>query len=135
MSTVHAKERRERDRDAGFQVKITALQIGTNSIPLPALLPLALLRGLPMYTFMFRCLILTRKIASFNSSARWPRKEQLTVSSAKCLCQSPKQPIPINIKSRVVLLTNERMPRRVIGKDRLVRVNRWGCGAGETAAS
>lgn len=57
-----------------------------------------------MCTFFFRCLILTQKIAGFNSFARWLRKEQLT-ASAKCLCQSPKQPIPINIKSRTELLT------------------------------
>lgn len=56
-----------------------------------------------MCTFFFRCLILTQKIAGFNSFARWLRKEQLTVS-AKCLCQNPKQPIPINIKSRTELL-------------------------------
>lgn len=78
---------------------------GVYSIPLPApLFHSALLRGLPLCTFFIRCLILTQKIAGFNSFARWLRKEQLT-ASAKCLCQSPKQPIPINIKSRTDLLT------------------------------
>lgn len=85
--------------------EIPSLQSGVYSILLPApFFHSALLRGLPMCTFFFRCLILTQKIAGFNSFARWLRKEQLTVS-AKCLCQSPKQPIPINIKSRTDLLT------------------------------
>lgn len=86
-------------------LEITSLHSGVCDIPLPApFFHSALLRGLPMCTFFFRCLILTQKIAGFNSFARWLRKEQLTVS-AKCLCQSPKQPIPINIKSRTDLLT------------------------------
>lgn len=84
--------------------EITSLHSGVYSIPLPApFFHSTLLKGLPMCTFFFRCLILTQKIAGFNSFARWLRKEQLTVS-AKCLCQNPKQPIPINIKSRTELL-------------------------------
>lgn len=87
--------------------EITSLQTRVYIILLPApFFPSALLRGLPMCTFFFRCLILTQKIAGFNSFARWLRKEQLTVS-AKCLCQSPKQPISINIERRTDLLTCE----------------------------
>lgn len=85
--------------------EITSLQTGVYSIPLPApFFHSARLRGLPICTFFFRCLILTQKIAGFNSFARWLRKERLTVS-AKCLCQSPKQPVSINIKSSIDLLT------------------------------
>lgn len=83
--------------------EITSLQTGVSNTPLPApFFHSARRRGLPVCTFFLRCLILTQKIADFNSFARWLRKEQLTVS-AKCLCQSPKQPIPINIRSRIDL--------------------------------
>lgn len=82
--------------------EIASLQTEVYSIPLPApFFHSALLRGLPVCTFFFRCLILTQKIAGFNSFARWLRKEQLTVST-KCLCQSPKQPIPINMKAEQI---------------------------------
>lgn len=84
--------------------EITTLQSGVYSVPLPApFFHSPLLRGLPMCTFFFRGLILTQKIAGFNSFARWLRKEQLT-ASAKCLCRRPKQTIPINTKSRTDLL-------------------------------
>lgn len=85
--------------------EIPLLHSGLYSTLIPAtFFHSALLRGLRMCTFVFRCLILTQKIAGFNSFARWLRKEQLTVS-AKCLCQSPKQPISINIRSRTDLLS------------------------------
>lgn len=79
-----------------------------------------------MCPLIFRCLILTPKIASFNSFARWLREEQSTVS-AKCLCQSPKQPIPINIKNGAVLLTNG---SHVICKDDIVKVKWWDVKSG-----
>lgn len=86
-------------------LKVTSLQIRCYSISLPALFFHSILpMGLPMCAFFFRCLILTQKIAGFNSFARWLRKEQLTVS-VKCLCQNPKQPLPMSINSRSDLLT------------------------------
>lgn len=87
-------------------LEIASLQPGVYLLLLPAPFSPALPRGLPVCTFFFRRLILTQKIAGFDSFARWLRKEQLTVS-AKCLCQSPKQPIPINVKRRTDLLTGK----------------------------
>lgn len=99
------QETKEPFGDFPLFLKVTSLQIRCYSISLPALFFHSIFpMGLPMCTFFFRCLILTQKIASFNSFARWLRKEQLTVS-VKCLCQNPKQPLPMSINSRSNLLT------------------------------